>query len=108
MPTKAAETEMRALAWVGDAVLALFAREWLLGRPEYGNTKAREEAFKRLTSNGFLSGLGAPEAVEAQVGRIYRESGLEAAATHIEAAILPLFMKQEHRRLAANQGNKRR
>ena len=51
------ETEKRTKAWVGDAVLALFAREWILDQEaiEPGN---RIEVFTSLTSNQFLACIG--------------------------------------------------
>jgi len=80
----------RECAWVGDAVLALFAREWVL--------KERQTMdavwFTRLTSNDFLSAFGNPTRVEAGIGKIYREQGLAAAFAWIESEFLPLFRKQ--------------
>ena len=48
------ETEKRTKAWVEDAVLGLFAREWILDQKaiEPGN---RIEVFTSLTSNQFLA-----------------------------------------------------
>lgn len=80
----------REAAWVGDAVLALYAREFVL----------RERGcmdgiwFTHLTSNEFLSAFGNPTSVEAKIGEIYRTEGLLAAHTHIESEFLPLFRKQ--------------
>lgn len=80
----------REAAWIGDAVLALFAREYVL----------RERAcmdgvwFTHLTSNDFLSAFGNPTSVEAKIGEIYRLEGLLAAHAYIEANFLPLFKKQ--------------
>ena len=80
----------REAAWIGDAVLALFAREFVL----------RERGcmdgvwFTHLTSNEFLSAFGNPTNVEARIGEIYRSEGLSAAHAHIEKEFLPLFRKQ--------------
>lgn len=80
----------REAAWIGDAVLALFAREFVL----------RERGcmdgiwFTHLTSNDFLSAFGNPTSVEARIGGIYRTEGLAAAHAYIEAEFLPLFRKQ--------------
>lgn len=80
----------REAAWIGDAVLALFAREFVL----------RERGcmdgvwFTHLTSNDFLSAFGNPTSVEARIGEIYRTEGLAAAHAYIEAEFLPLFRKQ--------------
>ncbi len=91
------EAEKRALAWIGDAVLGLFARQWILGRTDIPPGK-RAEVFGRLTSNQFLSAVGEPTGVEAEIGRIYESEGLEAAFAHIEATLLPVFRKQENNR----------
>lgn len=80
----------REAAWIGDAVLALFAREFVL----------RDRGcmdgvwFTHLTSNDFLSAFGNPTSVEARIGEIYRTEGLAAAHAYIEAEFLPLFRKQ--------------
>lgn len=80
----------REAAWIGDAVLALYAREFVL----------RERGcmdgvwFTHLTSNEFLSAFGNPTSVEARIGEIYRSEGLAAAHAYIEAEFLPLFKKQ--------------
>ena len=87
-------SQERRDAWIGDAVLALFARSWVL--KERGNMDG--EWFTRLTSNGFLSAFGAPTAVEAKIGKIYREEGLEAAFAWMDAEFIPLFRKQMAKR----------
>jgi hypothetical protein len=80
----------REAAWIGDAVLALFAREFVL----------RERGcmdgiwFTHLTSNEFLSAFGNPTSVEARIGEIYRAEGLAAAHSYIADEFLPLFRKQ--------------
>ncbi len=80
----------REAAWIGDAVLALFAREFVL----------RERGcmdgiwFTHLTSNDFLSAFGNPTSVEARIGEIYCNEGLDVAHAYIEAEFLPLFRKQ--------------
>ena len=80
----------REAAWIGDAVLALFAREFVL----------RERGcmdgvwFTHLTSNEFLSSFGNPTSVEAKIGEIYRAEGLAAAHAYIETDFLPIFRKQ--------------
>lgn len=84
----------REFAWIGDAVLALFARTWVLG--ERGTMDG--EWFTRMTSNDFLSAFGAPTSVEARIGRVYREQGLEAAFQLIEGEFIPLFRKQMAKR----------
>ncbi|MDP4625100.1 MAG: hypothetical protein NWT08_08170 [Akkermansiaceae bacterium] len=80
----------REAAWIGDAILALYAREFVL----------RERGcmdgvwFTHLTSNEFLSAFGNPTSVEAKIGNIYRAEGLAPAHAYIEEQFLPLFRKQ--------------
>ena len=90
--------QQREEAWVGDAVLALFAREWILSHPQLERQLDRQSLFTRLTCNQFLSGLGEPTAVEAAIARRYREEGLQATFAWLEAEIIPRFEKQLHRR----------
>ncbi len=90
----------REQAWVGDAVLSLFARRWLLARDE----RMDGERLVRMTSNQFLSALGNPTSVEAKIGRIYERDGLEVAFAWMEAELIPLFEKQEGKR--ARRGGK--
>ena len=61
----------REAAWIGDAVLALFARQFVLRE----RCAMDGEWFTRLTSNEFLSAFGNPTRVEAGIGRIYQEGG---------------------------------
>ena len=82
------------LAWIGDTILDLFARTWIL--QEKGAVCG--ETQRRMTSNQFLSCLGNPTSVEAKIGRLYREEGMQAAFAWIEAELLPLFKKQEKKR----------
>lgn len=84
----------RELAWLGDAALALVVREWILVR------EGRLDAalFAELTSNQFLSRLGVPTAVEAEIGRAYREGGMEAARSWIEARLTPIYEHVLNRR----------
>lgn len=88
----------REEAWVGDAVLALYMREWLLR--EKG--KIDGEAFIRATSNDFLRIVGNPTAVEAEIGRVYETGGLQAGFDYIEAKLLPHFIQREKVRLRQN------
>ena len=84
----------KAEAWVGDAILALAAREWILRKK--GTTDGAMQA--RLTSNQFLAAIGNPTGVEAKIGRIYWEQGLDAAVDYVETDLVPLFLKQERNR----------
>ena len=81
-------------AWVGDCVLELFSRTWIL--ENHGTISG--EMLIRMTSNQFLAATGNPTAVEAKIGRIYEKNGLEAAFDWIEEELLPLFKKQERKR----------
>ena len=84
----------REQAWLGDAALSLVVREWILAR------QGRMEAalFAELTSNQFLSRLGVPTTVEAEIGRAYRDGGLEAARAWIDAHLVPHFERRLNRR----------
>jgi 23S rRNA maturation mini-RNase III len=86
-------------AWIGDAVLTLYARQRILALDgELDGSKST-----RMTSNQFLSTLGEPTAVEAELGRLYQDHGLAAAFDWIEARVVPLFEKQEENRRRKGQ-----
>lgn len=78
-------------AWVGDAVLSLYARRRILRE----NGAVNAERFERMTSNRFLSGIGEPSEVEAEIGRTFNRAGLDEAFAFIEARLMPLFERQE-------------
>jgi hypothetical protein len=64
------ERVMRDQAWVGDAVLALYARRWLLRHtPKKMSDADRQQLFELFVSNQFLSSFGEPSQVEAAIGR---------------------------------------
>lgn len=88
-PNRKEESRKREqeLAWVGDTVLDLFARSWILR--EMGMISG--ETLRDMTCNQFLACFGNPTSVEAQIGSVYREQGLEAAFAWIESELLPLF-----------------
>lgn len=90
----------RELAWLGDAVLGLFAREHVLRRIG----KIDTQAFLDLTSNAFLSGIGRPTRVEAEIGLVYQRDGLAAAFAYVEARVVPLWRAQEARRARRRSG----
>ena len=90
------------LAWIGDAVLGLFARNWILEKEK----KIDAEMFTRITSNNFLNSLGNPTRVEAKIGLIFDNEGLEKAFNHIEKSLLPLFLKQEKKRIRQAGGKR--
>lgn len=87
--------EERENAWLGDAVLSLFARSYILREGKGMNPKQ----LAAMTSNQFLSCFGNPTQVEAQIGTVYQAQGLEAAFAKIEADFLPLFLKQWQKQL---------
>ena len=80
----------REAAWIGDAVLALFARQFVLRE----RNAMDGEWFTRLTSNDFLSAFGNPTRVESSIGKLYQEEGLESAFAWMDANLIPLFRKQ--------------
>ena len=96
----------REEAWVGDAVLALYMRELIL--KEQG--KMDGEMFVRSTSNDFLRNLGNATSVEAHIGRINQEKGLEGAFQWMEEELLPVFRIQEkkHQNRMSQLGGKKR
>lgn len=91
-PTEPAAEQQ--LAWIGDAILALWAREHILRSLGRLDT----ETFLRLTANSFLQALGRPTRVEAEFGLVYQQQGLAAAFAYIEARVLPVFQRQEANR----------
>jgi hypothetical protein len=86
---------LQADAWIGDAVLALWARLHILA----ADGVVDGPKFLRMTSNQFLAAFGDPTAVEAQIGQVYRNGGEAAAFAWIEQNIAPLFGRQEENRL---------
>ncbi len=98
-------TKEREEAWVGDAVLALYVRRWIL--QEHGRMEG--EMFVRFTSNDFLSRKGNPTSVEAEIGRVYEKDGEQAAFTWIKENLFPIFKEQEkcyQRKLQTQTGRK--
>jgi 23S rRNA maturation mini-RNase III len=81
-------------AWIGDAVLSLYARSKIL------RDDGRQDSAKlsRMTSNQFLGARMEPAATEAEIGRIYQAEGLNAAYAWIEQNLMPLYERQEENR----------
>ena len=71
-------------------MLALFARQYVLRERK----SMDGEWFTRLTSNDFLSAFGNPTRVEASIGKLYHEGGLDAAFAWMDENLIPLFKKQ--------------
>lgn len=88
-------TQERNEAWIGDAVLAMYARKWILENDK----KMDGEKFVRFTSNDFLRRFGNPTSEEAAIGRIYEQDGLEAAFAHMEERYLKRFIDLEKQRV---------
>ncbi len=86
--------EEREAAWVGDAVLALYARQFVLRE----RSTMDGEWFTRMTSNDFLSAFGNPTRVEASIGKLYLEGGLESAFGWMDDNLVPLFRRQNGRK----------
>lgn len=83
---------IRAEAWVGDAILALYVREWILSfRGEIDG-----KLFIEFTSNNFLRLVGNATGVEAQIGRAFKSDGLEAAYAWIGRHLLPKMEDRLH------------
>ncbi|MGY2711510.1 hypothetical protein [Thermostichus sp. MS-CIW-28] len=107
------EGSRRDKAWLGDAVLSLFARQWLLGPPQDWQVPSppscdlnRAELFTWLTSNQFLSTFRDPTQVEAEIGLVYEKEGLQAAFEYIQTHLLPLFVRQVNNRARALRGKR--
>ena len=85
---------LQAEAWIGDAVLCLWARLHIL------NDAGLVDGPKciRITSNQFLAAFGDPTAVEAELGRVYQTQGEAAAFRWIEERLAPTFLRQEENR----------
>lgn len=87
--------QLQAEAWIGDAVLALWARLQIL-RSDGVVDGAK---FLRMTSNQCLAAFGEPTSVEARIGRVYLEQGEAAAFAWIEETLAPVFSRQQENRL---------
>jgi hypothetical protein len=94
------QRELKDQAWIGDAVLALFVRQWLLDQPPHPKLSIQQR-FTLFTSNAFLQRFGEPTKVEATIGRIYVAQGLNAAFAHISNDLLPTFVRLQAK--AANR-----
>lgn len=78
------EAQLRQEAWVGDAVLAMFTRRWILAK--FGVMDG--ELMNMISSNQFLTRVGNPTAVEAEIGRTYEMFGEVAAFQWIEDKLM--------------------
>jgi hypothetical protein len=90
---------LRDEAWLGDAVLALYFRRWLLRHaPKKMSDADRQQLFELFVSNQFLASFGEPTQVEAAIGRIFDQEGLAAAFAHIEKSFLASFFRSAKKR----------
>lgn len=87
--------ELQEKAWVGDSVLGLFAREWLL--KETGRIESDE--YIQMTCNRFLSTMGQPTKMEAKIGHIYETDGLAAAYSFMQDELIPQYLVMKKNRL---------
>lgn len=77
---------------MGDAILALYVREWILAEEGAINGKL----FVEFTSNDFLRRTGNATGVEAEIGRMFKAEGLEAAYAWIEQNLRPRMEERWH------------
>ena len=94
MARKAEREQVLKDAWIGDAVLSLYARTRILR--EHGSIDGAKA--ERMVSNRFLSVLSEASETEAAIGRIFASDGLAAAFTWIEEQLMPVFDRQEAKR----------
>lgn len=90
----------KAEAWLGDAVLALLVRDWLLRTLGV----ADGDLQGLITSNRFLSRFGQPTAVEAALGRLWRDQGYTAAESEFQEKFLPEMVRHLRRQRPALTG----
>jgi hypothetical protein len=76
-------------AWIGDAVLCLYARSVILGAT--GSVDGQK--LQSITSNRFLARFGEPSEVEAEIGRVYARDGLNDAFAWIQQKMGAAFAK---------------
>ncbi len=93
-PTSDPTAQLRQDAWIGDAVLELYVRSYILKK----DGRVDAEMKTRFTCNQFLNCMGNPTKVEADIGSIYQKEGLEAAFAWIRENLEPLFVTQEAKR----------
>jgi dsRNA-specific ribonuclease len=60
-----------------------------------------------MTSNQFLSTIKEPSGLEAEIGKVYQDSGLDAAFAFIDESVLPAFERQERNRRKRNSAKAR-
>jgi dsRNA-specific ribonuclease len=95
MPSKANREQILRDAWIGDAVLNLYARRRIL--TEEGCISAQRA--EQMTSNQFLSSFGEASETEARIGVVYEREGLASAFAWIEDHLMPIYERQEANRM---------
>ncbi len=99
MASKADRAEILKQAWIGDAVLTLYARRRILTEDE----RIDAPKAQHMTSNQFLGAYKEASETEAEIGRIFEREGLAAAFAWIEKTLIPIYLRQEaNRRRRAN------
>jgi dsRNA-specific ribonuclease len=96
VPSKAHREQILKDAWIGDAVLTLYARRRTLS--EDGRIDALR--VEQMTSNQFLTAFGEASETEAHIGIVYGREGLDAAFHWIETNLMPIYERQEANRRA--------
>jgi len=104
MPNQRAREQILKEAWLGDAVLCLYARRRILDEDQRIDAPKAE----RMTSNQFLAAKGEPSEMEAAIGRVFLQQGLEAAFDWIEVHLMPIYERQENNRIRRLPGGAKR
>jgi hypothetical protein len=74
------DNTVRGEAWVGDAVLALYARRWLLRHTTKKMSDAdRQQLFELFVSNQFLSSFGEPSQRRQRIENVHQYLRLASA-----------------------------
>lgn len=94
MSSKANRAQILKDAWIGDAVLSLYARRRILAEEDRIDAQRAEQ----MTSNQFLTAFGEASETEAKIGAVYLRDGLASAFSWIESNLMPIYERQEANR----------
>jgi dsRNA-specific ribonuclease len=94
MPSRLNRQQILKDAWIGDAVLTLYARRRILAEDE----RIDAQRVEQMTSNQFLCSFGEAAETEARIGVVYQREGLDAAFVWIETNLMPIYERQEANR----------
>ena len=94
MPSKSNREQVIKDAWIGDAVLTLYARRRILTE----ENRIDAGRIVQMTSNQFLCAFGDATETEALIGAVYERSGLDAAFAWIETNLMPIYERQQANR----------